>query len=84
MDGAENTDLIMGWYKDLHSMCHWRCNSVSSGIIALVMISLSVQDNSFAVNVWRNKQFLLHCSVILSSHELLKEVQIRPLHSSSG
>jgi hypothetical protein len=36
-------------------MYNWSCNNVSSGIIILVMISYYVQDNAFAVNVWKNK-----------------------------
>jgi hypothetical protein len=57
-------------------MYHWTCNSVSGGIIVLVMISQSVQDKTFVVIVWKNKQLLLHNSFIISSLELAKEVQI--------
>jgi hypothetical protein len=57
---------------------HWSCNNVSGGTVVVVMISEFVQDNIFAVNVWKNKQLLFHSSFNHSSLELVKEVQIQP------
>jgi hypothetical protein len=50
--GIENCTIII---KNFTVCATEVCNNGFGGVIVLVMISLFVQDNAFAVDVWKNK-----------------------------